>query len=219
MNYIALILFPLFILTVDIVMQGGTLTGQTIPVCFGQTTVGCTQNNNSVTYSCPTSKINQPCDMGRTCKPALPAPAFCLGPTFVYPDGEEYLPAGATMVLSVTQASGQGILNFGQIGISGLIPMITVAVAVAVLSGLTILGSGLNTASIRILFIAGLILGIWFFFSGLDGFLSGSNASVFTALNNASTTWSILPLGTIFWVVLTLLETVGTITYLSRGGE
>lgn len=208
-NFIGLMLFPMLILSVDVLMQQGNLTGSVPNVCFSQSNTSCSQNGGQVTFTCigPT-----PCQISSDCSSPLPPPAYCFL-------GVQWIGAGTTLTTNAKQVSQQGVFAFGSIGISGFVGMIAVAVAVAVLAGVTIFGSGLNQASIRIFFIGGLLMGLWFYFSTLEGFVSNNSASLFVQLNSMSTTWNIVPVGTVFYIILTLMETAGVITMISRAGD
>src|SRR5438128_9415812 len=61
---------------------------------------------------------------------------------------------------------------FGSITTTSFIDMIEIAVGIAVLAGLTILGSGESPEGIHILFMMSLLLGLWLIFSLAEGFAS-----------------------------------------------
>ena len=208
-----LVAFPVIILAVSVVMQGIALTGSAQTVCYNITNASCTQNGSQVTYTCPpfTGKFGSKftvCQVAPNCTNPLPSPAFCFL-------GVQYINPGDTLTVQATQTSGSGVFNFGAVGSSGLIAFIGVVVAIAVLSGFQIVGSGLNQMSTRILFFAGLMTGVWLFFSSLDGFLGGSNGSFFTQLNTQSAELGLLPFGTIAYVMLTVFEILGIGGYIS----
>jgi hypothetical protein len=221
----AFVVFPFAILIVSVLMNGGNLQGSAQNVCFNQNQTQCSQNGDSVTFSCPGAPNTSPCRVPGTdnlCSPKYPPPVYCLTtaglpglPSF---QGFEFINPGVTMTTKVVQQSGQGVFNFGSVGVDGLVAFIGVAVAVAVLASLTIFGSGFNSEGIHIMFIAGMLLGIWFFLAALEGFLTGSSTSFFSQINSFSTTWKLPPLGTIIWIILTAIETIGVVSFISRGG-
>ena len=100
---------------------------------------------------------------------------------------------GPTGTVSGAQ-KGTATFGFSAVGPAGYIVLIGAVVAVAVLAGLTILGSGLQGESIQILFQAGLLLGIWTIlsaavaisplngFASIDGLLSGAGTGLYVLL-------------------------------------
>lgn len=197
-------------------MQGATLMGSTTPVCFQAQQNTCTVNNGVVTFTCPGPgpgfQNYTPCTISSSCSPMYPSPAFCYF-------GQQYINPGQVVTVNVNQVSGQSTFNFGSIGTSGFVSMVAVGVAVAALSGLTILGSGLNQASIQIMFVSGLLLGLWWFLANVDGFINDNPASFFVQVDKASIGAGQLPFGTIAYLILTLIECLGIISFTSWGGE
>jgi hypothetical protein len=202
------------ILAASILMQGGTLTGTTQPVCYNISQAKCTQDANGVTIHCPGPGPGfnnlTTCVVASTCTPVLPSPAYCFA-------GQQVINPGATEVLKSTQVSNQGLFNFGAIGSAGIIAMVGVAVAVSVLAGFNILGSGLNQESIRILFFGGLLTGVWLFMSSLEGFVGGAANSFFTQLDKSTVAFGLPPFGTIGYVILTIFEVFGIASFISGG--
>jgi len=90
-------------------------------------------------------------------------------------------------------------------------------VGLVALAGLTIFGSGTSTESVHIFFMGGLMLGIWIFISGLEGFLGGSKTSVFTQLNGPLTSPGGAGFGTEFYILLTLMYLFGFMGMVKRG--
>ena len=127
-----------------------------------------------------------------------------------------YMDTGDTAVVgssSITKLSNNGAASFnvGAIGPGGWIAIIGAVVAVAVLAGLTVLGSGLQGESIQIIFQAGLLLGMWAVLSAavvlspINGFASIDNDLLAGA-------------GTGLYVLLTLIYAAGIGKAVSRGG-
>lgn len=96
---------------------------------------------------------------------------------------------------------------------NGWVAVILVAVGAAVIAGLAVLGSGLNAESTHILFIGGLLLGIWFIIIAAEGY-PGSGELFFSSLD------STLPgAGAAAFLLLTLMYSVGVISAVSRGSS
>lgn len=106
--------------------------------------------------------------------------------------------------LTPNAQSSQSSLVFGGITSEGLVIMVSIAVGVIIFASLTFLGSGENTEGTHITFEAGLLIALWTiisaialpFFSNLDAFLLG--------------------LGTLSYIVLTLLYVLGIVGTISR---
>ena len=93
-----------------------------------------------------------------------------------------------------------------------VVASIGVIVTVAAVVGLNVFGSGEASEAIHMLLMGGIFLGIWVFFSGLEGFIGGSPSSFFVQLNGA------LPgLGTFAYFMLALMYLFGFIKTVSRG--
>lgn len=209
--------FPVAVLVVSILMQGGNLMGATQNVCYNINQNQCSQNGHSVTFSCSIYRpgggllLNlTPCQIAPTCDNMYPSPAYCFF-------GVQYINPGDTLTTTVLQTSSQGFFAFGSIGFSGVVAMIGVAVAVSVLAGFNILGSGLNTQSIKIMFMGGLLSGAFLFVAGLEGFINGSSLSFFSQINAVTAPLIVIPLGTVFYIVLTFSELYGIAGFVSGG--
>lgn len=220
MGKILWVMLPNIILLISIVMQGATVLGGTGSACFTiSTSATCSQNASSVVFSCPIGinvllgGIVTTCPVSNSCVPAYPSPAFCF-------QGKQYILPGESVTVPATQVAGQGSFNFGSLGVGGFIDWIGIAVGVAVLAGFTIVGSGLNAASVKIMFISGLLLAIYVLLATQEGFISGGNLSFFTQLNrNVAIGTVSLGLGTLTYIAITLMETIGIITYIGPPGE
>src|SRR2546426_7994457 len=102
---------------------------------------------------------------------------------------------------------------FGSITTNSFIQMIEIAVGVAAIAGITILGSGESPETVHIIFMSSLVLGLWLILSLAEGFVSSSPASVFSSLDRA-----ISGLGTSIYLILTITYMIGGIAAISRGG-
>src|SRR5437867_3394164 len=102
---------------------------------------------------------------------------------------------------------------FGSITTKSFTDMITIAVGIAVIAGITFLGSGESPEGIHILFMMSLLLGLWLILSLAEGFVNSSSASVFSSLNGA-----VSGLGTSVYLIVTIIYMVGGIAAISRGG-
>ena len=186
-------------------------------MCYNINQNQCSQNGQSVTFTCSIYRqgggllLNiTPCQIAPTCSSPYPSPAYCFL-------GAQYINPGDQLTTTVNQVSSQGFFVFGAIGSSGLIAMIGVAVAISVLAGFNILGSGLNTQSIKIMFMGGLLTGAFLFFAGLEGFITSSSLSFFSQLNAATSPLIFIPMGTVFFIVLTASEVYGIAGFVAGG--
>jgi hypothetical protein len=128
------------------------------------------------------------------------------------PDGGSIYVAPNGQVQGQNQATAS--FSYGSLSPASLIIMVTVAVGVAALGALNFLSSGENAEGTHILFIGGMLLGIWAILSALEGFITGSPTSGFTAMNNA---FPAFPLGSALYVILTFLYVIGITGTVSRG--
>ena len=218
-----LLLGPLLIMLAIALFDMGasaTALGGSGSVQFCQTQ-GCSSpsgsNVNVVTYQCVTQGF-VPCKILPNCINPTPTPAWCFPwPLSLSPgDAGTFLNPGASLILTtgqIQQGQQAGSALFG-LSVNGedFTVVIIVGVGVAVLAGLTILGNGENQESIHILFMGGMLLGIWVILISLDGFLSGSPTSFFAQLNawDANT-------GSVLFGFLSILYTMGIIGTISRG--
>lgn len=125
----------------------------------------------------------------------------------------------STQGFSTTQQTATPFaLNFGGITLSTgfFVAFIGIALTAVALIGIQVLGTGIGTESVHILFVGGVALGIWLAFSSAEGFLVGSPTSFFSQLDAANRSLSI---GTIFYVVLSLMYLIGTVGLVSRGNS
>jgi hypothetical protein len=233
-----LVALPLAVMVVSLLLGGGNLAGNASPyVICNQNTPACTQGGD-VTITCASTIINAPCALGGTgpfsdkpCEvPPFPAPAYCVqnfaGGLLANKGFTTLLPAGQSITVPAAVASGQftsnsgAFFSFGLVSLSsnGFITALGVIVGVAALAGLTIFSSGEQSESIHILFMGGIMIGIWLFLSGLDGVLSGNPASFFVQLNSALTSPGNAQFGTELYIGLTFMYLMGFMTMVKRGG-
>lgn len=141
---------------------------------------------------------------------------FCATTGGLFSPSNTYLESGASATISQQSQpvnSNNAIFNFASIGPTGFIAMVAVIIAVAVFAGFSILGSGLNSESIRLLAIGGFFVGLWAIMTAADGFLTGSQGSLFTQANLFLT-----GAGSILYIICSLLWVIGTVTTMSSGG-
>lgn len=164
--------------------------------------------------------ITTPLDPSATCPSNPPPPSYC-GPTIpvFHPIPTWFLPAGATVTILLNQTgntppnTSNGVFfNLGTVGPSGFISIIGVILGIVCLAGITVLGTGAGTESIHILFMGGMMMGIWLFLSGLDGFGSSNPNSIFVELDALSA-----GSGTGFYIILTFLYFIGFAGMVKRG--
>lgn len=212
MATVSFVAFPCFILAILVILETSGLTGAVPNVCYNVSNSVCSVNGNSVTYSCPPKPFGQlyanPCQIASSCTPQIPSPAYCF-------QGAQYINPGTTMTVSVTQTAGQGLFNFGSVGLGGFIGMVAIAVSVSVMAGFNILGTGLNTMSVKILFIGGLLTGIYLFLGTVEGVLTGSATSFFIQINVSLASFSLPPLGSIAFILMSAFEVWGIVSYVS----
>lgn len=228
--------FPIFVLIISIILGGGSLAGNGSAVAFnGQNPVnsipttdcsgfphtpfaitesscfpgGALPANGIITCQSPSTSS---CNILQYCTGAHD-PLYCTGP---FATGFTVLAKGDTATLvngKVSSSAASSIFPFGAVGIGGLIPWLGVAIAAAAIIGLQVLGSGEQSESIHILLMGGIFVGIWLFFSGLEGFLIGSAGSFFVQLNSAFG-----GLGSTLYVLLTFVYLMSFVKTVSRGG-
>lgn len=213
--------FPIMIVALSIFMQGGLLIGNpntSVNFCTGNL---CAPPGSSTVITC--NNLITPCKILPSCNNP-PAPAWCYPwPFSLLPfNAGTWLDAGATVVLSSNQfnaglTSSAAIFPFATIGPIGWVIIIIVAIGIAVLAGINVLGSGLSPEAIHILWMGGVLMGIWFILSAFDGFLSGTPTSLFSYLNGIVLSGQSVPFGTALWMICTLLWTLGVASMVSRG--
>lgn len=174
------------------------------------------------------------CKILPTCDVTPPAPAWCVGdilqaifiasatgnPGCVlnFASCGVFLNAGDNVFIPITTIAGDlssagALFGFNVIGTNGFITMIGIAIGLVALASLTIFGSGMGSEGVHMLFIGGMLMGIWLILSGLEGFLGGNQGSMFAQLNLA-----ISGVGTFLYVIFTLSYTLGFVGTISRGG-
>lgn len=225
-----LIGLPLVVMLGAITVNGGTLLGSSVPytICNANTvtqgsTCGLPANSPVLVFHCGNVLIGT-CKIANTCKvPPYPAPAFCVGIPGILQTTQ--LPPNTDLAVPLVNAgpaasnTPNGVFfNLGDIGPAGFIGVIGVIVGLVVLAGISALGIGTGFESVHILFIGGMMIGIWLFLSAIEGFLSGSKTSVFTELNTSMISMGGAPIGTAFYVLLTFLYFVGFMGMVKRGG-
>ena len=199
--------------------------------CTSVTTTSSSAIGQTITYVCDANAGNLPisgggvletCLVADTCTPVLPSPVYCAG-------GKQYLTLGTSVTVSTADAAAanggtpvattasltsQGANFLFAMGPVGFVGLVTVAVGLAGLAGLQVFGSGLSSESIHILFVMGLVMGLWVILGAIDGFLQvpSSPTSFFNELNQ------LIPnMGTELYFVLTLIYTLGGVGTVSRG--
>lgn len=215
--------FPLFVLLISILVgSGGAITGSGQAVGFnGQTpngaiaTYDCSGHVNTACFnSLPTSATitcnsGSICTLVNFCAPNVAPPMYCLlGSATVMNTGEI-----ATIIGGTVTNGGNAFFKFANIGIAGFVLMISLAIGVAALVGINIVGTGENSETVHVLFMGGIMLGFWFFLSAIEGFLTNSSTSFFTQLNGALSGF-----GTTTYVFLTLIYSLSIVKAISRGG-
>lgn len=217
-----LVVFPIAVLMVIIVAEGLSFYGQgSTPFCPGATgSMSCTSTSQGVTYTCGTNTVA--CLLPYNCPAPLPAQTFCVTGNGLPPGVTQwYLNAGTAILLTTSSMSSLGpvvntqstSLSFGPLTAQGFELMLVTTTGLLVLAAVNFFGSGLNSEGIHISFEMGLILGIWGILSAVEGFIVGSPNSFFVQLNNLKG-WS--GVGSLMYLVLTLLITLGSIGTVSR---
>ena len=234
---VRLVGFPLAVLAISVILQFGGLaaTAQGSTVGFnGQSggavnvgTVDCTGFHYALiggTGPCLTTSptegtvlcggdtvTGQSCYVFDFCQPTTIAPLWCnpvLQKTFLQPG------SSATFANSqVVSTTNSIIFAFGALGPAGFTAMLVVAVSIAGLVGMQLFGSGESPEGIHVLFMGGILLGMWFLLSAAEGFLTGSPTSFFSQLNGALSGF-----GSTTYILLTLMYSLGVIGAISRGG-
>lgn len=215
-----LVAFPIVVLVAFITASGGSLQGAASPfsIC-NPDQPACGVSSSSVTiYGCGGSTF--PCKIADGCHvPPFPPPAYCAGsviPIINLNLETTLIPANTTLtvptVITTLPANGAAgfFFGFGQIGPSGFIALIGLIVGIVCIAGFAFIGTG--SESVHILFMGGLMMGIWIFLSGLEGFLGGSSTSFFVELNALSS-----GIGTAFYVALTFMYLLGFMSMVKRG--
>jgi hypothetical protein len=127
------------------------------------------------------------------------------------------VPTNDTRAASQNSAGGV-FFGFGSIGPSGFIAVIGILVGIVVLAGITVFSSGIGFEGVHILFLGGAMIGIWFFLSTLEGFVSNSPTSFFVQMNSSIVSMGGAPIGTGLYVLLTFMYLVGFVGMVKRGG-
>ena len=228
---------PLLIMVIAILMNGST------PAFSGSSTAQiCTQQNcpppgsTGTSYFCQANNLIgllQACKILPNCNaPPYPQPAFCIqdaisaagaGCFFQFlANGAAgcgvFLPSNSFVFIPTAQitsslSSTAAFFTFTASGTSGFITIIGVATAIISLLGLTVFGSGEQGEGLHVLFMGGMVLGLWLVVSGIEGYVSGSpNELFFDSLNSA-----IQGAGTFVYAMLTLSVVIGFTGLVSRG--
>ena len=224
-----LIIFPLLVLTISILLAGaGTLetTGNNTPFCIGasasltcnSTTSGNTQGE---TYTCVSGVAHLhleaaglSCQLPYNCPSPLPSGTFCgAGNLWVLPQGSSLFIASSSVSSLGPPVSVGSTLVFGAIGADGFIIMVTISVAVVAIGALNFFGSGENAEGIHIAWLLSMLLGLWGILSAAEGVLVQSQTSYFVQLD----AW-VPGFGTLAYIFLSLLYTLGCIGAVSRSG-
>ena len=231
------IVIPIAIMLLAILMNGqgtpDTSAAQPVEFCANPAQQNCIQQGSiGTSYYCSSpAGVMQACKILPSCTtPPYPSPAFCLG-NVIQAIGAScaiqfitsgaagcgvYLPANSWVFIPTGQVASSlttagAFFSFSSSGASGFIGMIGVAVGVISLLGLTVFGSGEQGEGLHILFIGGMVMGIWLVITALEGF-PGSTELFFSSLNQA-----IAGAGTFLYVVLTLSVVIGFTGMVSRG--
>lgn len=139
---------------------------------------------------------------------AAAGPAGC--PVFLSGGLNVFIP---TQIIAGNLASTGALFGFSISGSQAFIAMIGIAVGLISLAGFTVFGSGFSSESVHVLFMGGMLLGFWVILAGLEGFIAGNPASMFSQLN----AW-VSGTGTFTYVGLTLTYALGFVGSISRGG-
>jgi hypothetical protein len=216
---LSLLVFPLVVMAVFVLISpGGVLAGtsQVTNCTAGSTNCLGTPTPSAQTFYCPNSGVGPfpsgDCQISTVCINNV-SPAFCYPFPISLIDPGTWLHPGDFVTISAAAQVGAGgaVFSFSSLGTSGFITMIGVAVSVAVIGGLTIFGSGLQSESIHILFMGALLTGVWLILAGLEGV--GSSGDIFAQLNAG-----IIGAGSAFFGILTLCYALGIVGSVSRGG-
>lgn len=234
-----LLLMPgLIVLIAFIVVENATIptTGQGVNINFngqgqGQgpppTTITCTSGKvaclpggipNNIIITCANT-FGLPCDIQDNCNniPTGASGLYCAYYLWVIPVGTD-LDTGVTVFINnqgqaVQSLAAGASFAFGTFTPQALLIVITVAVGVAALAGITVFGSGESAETVHILFIGGIFLGLWAILSALEGFITGNPLSGFAQINAATG----LPIGAGLYLMLTFLYIIGITGTVSRG--
>lgn len=234
----ALFFFPVLMMMVSIVMQGGTLQGANANavICNPNSVVCNNSATGSTTFGCAPgvsvagvsifSLVGAPCSLPGPC----PSSAFqTASNTFCALDGKWLTPYGTTVTIpnsllfnKPTTSGGPNTQNgvffgFGNIGAGGFIAIIGIAIGITALAGVTIFGTGSSFEAVHILFIGGMLLAVWTVLSGIEGFVGGNATSLFTELNKPYISVEGIPFGTSFYVLITFMYMVNFILLVKRG--
>lgn len=236
---IPFLVFPMVIMLVAILMNSTApaINGSaTASFCSNpSSSVTCQQPSGVTTVFCVPANIIQAiasCQILPHCSaPPYPSPAYCVndlgtalaaGCFFQFVASGSagcpvFLPSYASVVLTNTQlisslSTSSALFAFSVSGTSGFIAIIGVAVGIISLLGLTIFSSGLQGESLHVLFIGGMVLGLWLLLSGIEGFAGGTSDMFFSAMNVA-----IAGAGTFFYVIMTFSVVIGFTGLVSRG--